>query len=180
MRNLRAERGLALYDQRHRFVFTGIYQILPTAGRPKTTSWLLTDWSVAPYLELGSGRPVNVLLGADNNLDQEPGSDRPDVVVCGTPGSFSTRLGCFAAPPLGVAGNLGRNAFIGPGYVSFNLRLQRDLRLTESLNCQLIAEAFNLFNRTNVRTVNPNYQRAGEPLSALDPRQVQLGVRLRF
>jgi hypothetical protein len=75
---------------------------------------------------------------------------------------------------------LGRNAFIGPGYASFNLRLQREIRLSESLYCQFIAEAFNLINRTNVRAVNPNFQRAGEPLSAFDPRQIQLGLRLRF
>ena len=180
MRDLRAERGLALYDQRHRFVFSGIYQVSQSWAKSKSASWLLRDWAVAPYLELGSGRPVNVLLGADNNLDQEPGNDRPNVVECGTPGSFSTQFGCFAIPPLGVAGNLGRNAFVGPGYASFNLRLRRDLRLTESLDCQFIAEAFNLFNRTNVSSVNPNYQRAGEALSAFDPRQVQLGVRLLF
>jgi hypothetical protein len=57
---------------------------------------------------------------------------------------------------------------------------QRDLRVREALDCQFIAESFNLFNRTNVRSVNPNYQRAGEPLSAFDPRQIQLAVRLRF
>jgi hypothetical protein len=120
------------------------------------------------------------LLGADNNLDQEPGSDRPNVVPAGTSNSYATRYGSFAVPAAGVAGNLGRNAFLGPGYASFNLRLQREIRVRKALDCQFIAEAFNLVNRVNVRSVNPNYQRAGEPLSAFDPRQVQLGVRLRF
>ena len=113
---------------------------------------------------------MNVLLGADNNLDQEPGSDRPNVVPAFSPESCATRFGTFAVPAQGVPGNLGRNAFTGPGYASFSVRLQTDVRFTESLDCQLIAEAFNLFNRTNVRAVNPNYQRAGEPLSAFDPR----------
>jgi outer membrane receptor protein involved in Fe transport len=180
MRDFQAERGLALYDQRHRFVFAGIYQMRRSGAKSSAFSRLLNDWSVAPYLELGSGRPVNVLLGADNNLDQEPGSDRPNVVPAGTSNSYATRYGSFAVPASGVAGNLGRNAFLGPGYASFNLRLQRDLRVRGALDCQFIAESFNLFNRMNVRSVNPNYQRAGEPLSAFDPRQIQLGVRLRF
>lgn len=180
MRNFRAERGLALYDQRQRFVIAGIYQTRRLPGKPERLSWLWRDWSVAPFLELGSGRPVNVLLGTDNNLDQEPGSDRPDLVPAGSPNSHATRFGSFALPPLGVAGNLGRNAFTGPGFASFNLRLQRDVRMREALDCQFIVESFNLFNRTNVRSVNPNYQRAGEALSAFDPRQIQIGVRLRF
>jgi hypothetical protein len=177
MRDFRAERGLALYDQRQRFVLAGVYQSKGGNG-PFSRFW--RDWSVAPYIELGSGRPVNILLGSDNNLDQEPGSDRPDMVPSGTASSYATQYGSFKAPASGMAGNLGRNAFIGPGYASFNLRLQRDIRVREGLNCQVIAESFNLLNRTNVRSVNPNYQRAGEALSAFDPRQIQLGVRLRF
>jgi outer membrane receptor protein involved in Fe transport len=106
--------------------------------------------------------------------------DRPNVVPAASPESYATRFGTFAVPALGVPGNVGRNAFTGPGYASFNVRLQRDVRFTESLDCQFIAEAFNLFNRTNVRAVNPNYQRAGEALSAFDPRQIQLGLRLLF
>jgi hypothetical protein len=176
MRNFRAERGLALYDQRHRFVLASIYR----PGRGRKLPQLARDWSVAPYIELGSGRPVNVLLGSDNNLDQDPGSDRPDAVPAGTPGSVATRFGSFAIPPLGQPGNLGRNAFVGPGYASVNLRIQRELALHERVSLQLIAEAFNLMNRTNVRAVNPNFQRAGEPLAAFDPRQIQLAARLRF
>jgi outer membrane receptor protein involved in Fe transport len=176
MSNFRAERGLALYDQRQRFVLTSIYQ----PGRGRRLPLLARDWSLAPFIELGSGRPVNVLLGSDNNLDQEPGSDRPDVAVPGSAGSVATRFGSFAVPALGRPGNLGRNAFVGPGYASLNLRIQRELAVNETVRLQFLAEAFNLLNRTNVRAVNPNFQRAGEPLAAFDPRQIQLAVRLRF
>jgi len=175
MRNFHAERGPALYDQRQRFVVAGVYQARRSGPvRP----W--SHWSVAPYLEVSSGRPFNVLLGTDNNLDQEPGSDRPNLVPAGTPNSFTTPYGTFAVPAAGRGGNLGRNALTGPGYTSLNLRLQRDFRVREGLHCHFIAESFNLLNRVNVRSVNPNYQRAGELLSAFDPRQVQFGFRLRF
>ena len=69
---------------------------------------------------------------------------------------------------------------MGPGFASLSLRLQKNVHFTEGLRAELLAEGFNLFNRTNVRTVNPNYKRAGEALTAHDPRQIQFGVRLRF
>ncbi|MGQ9652397.1 MAG: TonB-dependent receptor domain-containing protein, partial [Phycisphaerae bacterium] len=176
MRDFRSERGLALFDQRQRLVVTSIYQ----AGRGRRLPAMARNWSFAPFLELGTGRPVNILLGSDNNLDQDPSSDRPNVVPAGTPGSFATRFGSFAIPVLGRPGNLGRNAFVGPGYASLNLRVQRELAVNEKARLQLIAEAFNLMNRTNVRVVNPNFQHAGEPLAAFDPRQIQFAVRLLF
>lgn len=111
---------------------------------------------------------------------RNPAATGPTWWLRGRQASLAARFGSFAVPPLGLPGNLGRNAFVGPGHASFNLRLQRDFRIAEPVECQVIAEAFNLFNRTNVRAVNPNFQRAGEPLSAFDPRQVQLAVRLRF
>jgi len=180
MRNLRGERGLALYDQRHRFVWAMVYDLGQPWQKGTAAGTFLNDWSAAPLLELGSGRPVNVLLGFDNNLDQEPGSDRPDVVPAGTPGAVATRYGVFAVPPLGVPGNVGRNAFVGPGFASLGLRLQKRVAVTRRLTSHFIVEGFNIFNRRNIRAVNPNYQRAGEPLAAFDARQIQFGLRLLF
>jgi len=180
MRNLRGERGLALYDQRHRFVWAMVYDFGQPWQKGTAAGILLNDWSAAPILELGSGRPVNVLLGFDNNLDQEPGSDRPDVVPAGTPGAVATRYGVFAVPTLGVPGNLGRNAFVGPGFTSLGLRLQKRVAVTRRVTSHFIVEGFNIFNRRNIRAVNPNYQRAGEPLAGFDARQIQFGLRLLF
>ncbi len=177
--DFRSDRGPALFDQRHRFVLSALFD----TGNPFTgeaANAVFGNWIIAPIIEASAGRPVNVLLGFDNNQDGYPGSDRPDVVPYGTPGSVSTRYGTFLVPPSGVSGNLGRNAFNGPGFASFNLRLQKNINLAERLRLEAIAEAFNLLNRTNVRSVNPNFQRAGEPLTAHDPRQLQLGLRLRF
>ncbi len=178
MRDFRAERGLALYDQRHRFVFASVFEPQPAGN--STVAQAFSGWSIAPIIEVGSGRPVNLLLGFDNNLDQYPGSDRPDAVPAWTPGAVSTQYGWFASPPAGRSGNLGRNAVVGPGYASVSCRVQRHVALGEDLQAEIVAEGFNLLNRVNVRAVNPNYARAGEPLSAFDPRQVQIGIKLRF
>jgi hypothetical protein len=180
MRNFHAERGLSLYDQRQRFVWWMVYDVGQKWDRRTRAAAFLNDWSVSAIMEAGAGRPVNVLLGFDNNLDQEPGSDRPNVVPPGTHGSASTRYGTFLVPPLGCSGNLGRNAFVGPGFASLGLRVQKKVAFTERVAGQWVLEGFNVFNRTNVRALNPNYQHAGEPLAAFDPRQIQVGFRLVF
>jgi hypothetical protein len=179
MRNMRADRALALYDQRHRFVCAVVFDV-GDWSRKRTGAAIWNNWSLAPLFEAGSGRPVNVLLGFDNNLDQETGSDRPDLVAAGTPEAVKTRCGYFTVPPLGRSGNLGRNAFVSPGFISLGMRLQKQVAFGDHLTGQFIAEGFNLLNRTNIRAVNPNYQRAGEPLAAIDPRQIQIGFRLLF
>jgi hypothetical protein len=92
------------------------------------------------------------------------------------------------------AGNLGsrtpgfgRNSFRGP---TFN---QTDLRLTWNAPTQkgklsVYLEGFNLFNQTNVMSVDNNYgPTSGAPLASwlaptvyYAPRQVQLGARFMF
>jgi len=64
----------------------------------------------------------------------------------------------------------------------FDLSLQKDIRLTEAAGLQFRAEAYNLFNRTNLNTPNriafsPNF---GSISSAQDSRQLQFAVRLAF
>jgi hypothetical protein len=180
MQDFGSERSLALYDQRQKFILSALYELPPPGSPWAWTNRMLGGWIIAPILELASGRPVNVLLGFDNNLDQYPSSDRPDLAAPGDPRAVVTRYGEFVLPGQGLSGNLGRNAFIGPGFASLSLRFQKNVDINESLRAECVAEVFNLFNRTNVRTVNPNYQQAGEPLTAFDPRQIQFGLRLRF
>ena len=49
---------------------------------------------------------------------------------------------------------LGRNTGIGPDFFSVDLRLNREIPLTENWTLGLIAEAFNLSNRTNFKNIN--------------------------
>ena len=44
-----------------------------------------------------------------------------------------------------------RNAFIGPDYFSTDMRITRSIRCGERVVWNLMAESFNLFNRTNSR-----------------------------
>ena len=92
---------------------------------------------------------------------------------------------------------LGRNVGTGPSFFGLDLRLTRTFALSESLDMQVIAEGFNILNKTNFRTVNGNVGQLAledvparpkgrlgpvtEPYSftsAFDPRQYQFTLRL--
>src|SRR6185503_4943276 len=69
-RNFRAERADSLFDQRHRFVFSGAVTS-PSSWRSSSSRMqrLFSDFTVAPIIEISSGRPFNILTGTDSNGD---------------------------------------------------------------------------------------------------------------
>jgi hypothetical protein len=68
--SLRADRSLSSFDQRHRFVLSGVLQ-------SPWKSALVRNWLVAPIFVAQSGRPFNLLLGFDANADGRAQTDRP-------------------------------------------------------------------------------------------------------
>jgi hypothetical protein len=156
--NLRAERALSSFDQRHKFV------AYASIAAP-------SSFTVTPIFRSNSGRPFNLLVGTDLNQDFHSTTDRPP----------------FA----------GRNTGRGPNFWTVDLRLTRPVQLGDTAKIEFIAEAFNIFNRLNFRSVNntvgvmaPPFEVEGrrdlspsQPLaftSAFDPRQIQLGARFSF
>ncbi len=55
----------------------------------------------------------------------------------------------FMIPQAGTFGNLGRNAYVGPGLAQFDLTLHKRLPVTEKINLEFRGEIYNLFNRAN-------------------------------
>jgi hypothetical protein len=184
-RNFRAERADSLFDQRHRFVFSGAISS-PAAWRNSSSTMhrFLSDFTIAPIIEISSGRPFNILTGSDTNGDLQGSTDRP---------SFDANGVLFAPTTAFTAGNLPRNSGITHGYASLDMRVMRAIRLSENVRLDLIAEGFNLFNRFNEAAANPDFravnafaQRAGngryysQPTAVYDPRQFQFGIKLNF
>ena len=91
-RNFRQERADALFDQRHRFVFSGVLTTPPGWRHGDGMHKFLSDFTLAPIFEISSGRPFNILSNQDTNNDQSNQTDRPSVsgngLLCvpGTPG----------------------------------------------------------------------------------------------
>ena len=192
------ERANSAFDQRHRFVFSAVYQSGRLSGEGFWSKFF-SDWTVAPIIEVSSGRPFAILTGSDRNFDFGPNTDRPLAVASGTVNicgdsavaSVFSPAGAFipacfvdgvfdgvASAPL--VGNVPRNAGIRPTTVFTDLRIARRLHLTERVGLDLIADMFNIVNRFNVADVNVLFTQAGTPTSAFDPRQFQFALKLSW
>ena len=194
--NFAAEKADSLFDQRHRFVFSGVLAS-PANWRnsENLTKKIFAEFTLAPIIEISSGRPFNIITNVDANNDQSTQTDRPSVNPDGTlcvPGSTGCVTPLITNGQFSV-GNLGRNRGITHSYASFDLRLTRAIRFGERVRLDLIAEGFNLFNRFNEASASPFFtdvnafgERDGggryfsRPTASFDPRQFQFGFKLNF
>jgi outer membrane receptor protein involved in Fe transport len=195
-----ADRSVSTFDQRHRLVMSGVYNSGKVAGTGFVTA-VFSNLTVAPIIEISSGRPFNVLTGTDTNFDFDPLTDRPNAVLpnsattsCGNApvqskysptGAFN--LPCYIDAPANAGpdssyfnGDLGRNTGIKPFVVFTDFRLARTFTFRNRLGLQVTADAFNLINKNNTLDVNLLYTNAGQPTAASDPRQFQFGARVSF
>jgi hypothetical protein len=182
--NPNGDRGNSDFDQRHRWITSAVF--LSPYHQSDSSLWkkFLANFTVAPVVEVASGRPFNVLLGFDTNLDFGTATNRPSVLppgatlppgfpapvespfikgtqfiiptVClGTTNQPFPTAPAVPSPPTGCVGDLGRNAFTRPGFFQIDLRIARTVPITERVNLQIIADGFNMLNRLNVSDVNP-------------------------
>jgi hypothetical protein len=188
------DRSTSLFDQRHRFVFSGVYQTGELSGSGFAGKFL-SDWTFAPLIEVGSGRPFNIITGNGDNLQLSSLTSRPNTFVnasCGTafpavhskysptgvlqevcPADFNGTL-------LSLDGSLGRNAGISPWTVFNDLRVSKRIYFGERFNTELIADIFNIANKVNIAAVSPLFTNAGQATSAYDMRQFQFAMKLHW
>jgi hypothetical protein len=194
------DRSNSLFDQRHRFVFSGVYQT-GRLGGSGFDSKLFSNWTFAPIIEVASGRPFNIITGTGDNFQLSSLTGRPNTTVdpaCGpvyqskySP-SGTLQEPCingFVATQtlptlLQLDGNLGRNAGIQPWTIFDDLRVAKRIYFGERFNMELIADMFNIANRFNVAAVSPlcssSSCNAGQPTAAYDPRQFQFALKLNW
>ena len=193
--DLPAERSNSTFDQRHRFVFSAVYQSGRLAGSGFASKFF-SNWTAAPIIEAGSGRPYTVITAVTTNFQFSPSSARPNVFygvappvdACGDPPVQSPyvpgvwfQLPCpTAANGFNGDGDLGRNPFTTPSTVFTDLRIARRIQITERLALDGMMDVFNLINKFNVLAVNPLYTEAGQPTAAYDPRQFQFALKLSW
>lgn len=185
------DRSTSLFDQRHRFVFSGVYQTGKLSG-DGFASKFFSNWTFAPLVEFSSGRPFNIITGNGDNLQLSSLTGRPNTTVnpaCGAvvESRFSP-TGVLQAPCIlgfdgtlqSLDGNLSRNAGITPWTVFNDLRVAKRIYFGERFNLELIADMFNIANRYNVSAVSPLFTNAGQATAAYDPRQFQFAMKLNW
>jgi len=190
------DRSTSLFDQRHRFVFSGVYQSGKLGGSSFARKFF-SDWTIAPIVDIASGRPFNIITGnGEDNWQESALTARPNTFVnpaCTALGypqvnSKYSPTGVFQEPCiadfngtlLSLDGNLSRNAGTQP-FTAFNdLRVARRLYFGERINMDLIADMFNIANKNNTSAVSPFFTNAGQATAAYDPRQFQFAMKLNW
>ena len=157
-------------DVRHRVVLSGVWDLdAYTSSSSGWQKWLLGGWSLSGIAAYQSGQPYSPVVLSDLNNDGNSRNDR-------APG--------FA-----------RNSFRLPSQISVDPRIAKTLPLPGAVRVQLIAEAFNVFDNSNVNSerntfyaltggqlvpqTNPATGFGSAALSA-GPRIVQLAARVTF
>jgi hypothetical protein len=191
-RNRRANRGLWSADARHRFTLSSVYE-LPFGRNERYLSdvhgaigKIVSGWQVATIVTIQSGQPLTATLPFDNPNVGE-GAKLPDMLRNPNHGPrtadkwFDTAA--FATPAPFAFGNEGIGAITSPGISSVDFSLVKNTRLTERMNLQFRAEAFNAANHTLLGDPDTTF---GSPTfgtinsTRLDNREIQLALRLLF
>ena len=156
-------------DVRHRLVLSGVWDLAGyTSGWSGWKQALLGGWALSGVASYQSGQPYSAIVGSDLNNDLNTRNDR-------APG--------FA-----------RNSFNLPAVITVDPRITKTIPVGFA-RVQLIAEAFNVFNRDNVSLERNTYYGLvsgqlvpqtnpatgfGSPSASAGPRIIQLAAKLSF
>ena len=141
-----------------------------------------------------SGRPFNLTAsGTSLNMPgnaQTPDQVKDNVEILGNVGGDGTYFDttAFARVTEVRFGNVGRNSMRGPGVVNLDASLFRTFNLTQQVQLQFRAEAFNVSNTPHFGNPNGNVNSsnfgtilATQTADAMGrSRQFRFGVRLMF
>ncbi len=191
-KDLRAERGLSSFDQRHNL---SLFYVLSSgfgaggarfAGR-RWIGRLLGDWTLSGGLTASSGTPLTArVLGnlADTGGTGALGSGRADAT--GAPvqdGGRFFNLAAFRLPPAGRFGNAGRNTIPGPVQLALNASLARSIRLGEHRRrLEIRLDGSNVTNHVSFTRLGTvvNASDYGLPTATAPMRALNAGLRFNF
>src|SRR5215471_11796991 len=196
--NTRLEYGPTSLDRRH--VLSADFVLMEPWFKEQhgLLGHLAGGWELSGITTVNSGlalTPRSNPFGALSNVDF-PGLGCIGVSGCismpnqvsdpnsGAPHTITQWFNTSAfVPNASVApGNAARGSVIGPGFWRQDLSLFKNMSLTERFKAQLRAEAFNVFNHTNLNAVDMRFGLAsfGTVTSSRDPRILQFAVKLMF
>ncbi|HUP45470.1 MAG TPA: carboxypeptidase regulatory-like domain-containing protein [Thermoanaerobaculia bacterium] len=167
--NIGAARADGDNDVRDRIVLSGVWSLDSYAQNitNNVLRALASGWTLSGIASYQSGQPFTPVVSADLNND---GNSRND-----------------------IAPGFTRNSQRLPSQVDVSPRITRDITLFYDTRLQLIAEAFNVLNRSNVNGVNTTFYGYNSstrvltpvaafntPVTSTGPRIIQLAAKLTF
>jgi len=141
--NLRGDSGLSDFDARHRFVFSGVYDLKFHGNE------FVQGWQFATIIQLQSGSPVNIVT-SNSTVNGIANTLRPDVKgPIAIIGNVDRWFDTFVFVPVSQIGTLGRNVVVGPDFKNVDFSVIKNITFGENLHLQLRAEFFDIFNHAN-------------------------------
>lgn len=188
---IKCDYGLSDNNLTNYFTFGYLWDLPFGPGRRFATHGVASaigqGWRLSGITQIMSGTPYTATTSAAylnvSNITSAPRSDR----VCN--GNLGHRTmqkffdtACFPAPPPNTFGDEGRNVITGPGAQLWDMSLARTFHVWESLNLELRADAFSVFNHQNwgapdTGVFDPTF---GQIQSKNNPRTIQFGGKLSF
>jgi len=145
--NLGVENGFSNLDVRHKFVASVVWHPDYVSKDNHVAHAIFSGFNIAPILSITSGSPYSA--GVSGNIAA--------VVVGGVtirPGPPTAGGGLTGS----AGGNrfplTGRNNFRQPKIWNLDMRVSRRFKFSESMNLELLAEGFNVFNRSQIVNVD--------------------------
>ena len=176
------------FDVRHRFTFSGTYELPFGRGKMFGNDWgsvtnaFLGGWRINMITTYQSGQPFSV----------RGSNGRPPYRICdgNLPSDERTverwfDISCFVnTPESNINGDSPPNIIWGPDMFKVDFGLHKDFRIRERMRLQLRGEVFNAFNRVNLIGPSLNYfvnNASGSRLTRQrDNRSLQFGIRFNF
>jgi len=194
------EEGISNFDVPNKLAVNAVYS--PHFNVSNGADKVLNGWQLSPIVTAYSGVPYTPTISGSFPTSCLAASG------CTTVGGLTTVNGPSVFTQAGGQNGSGggtrfnlvaRNSYRLPRIVNFDMRLSRRFKFSESTAIEVLAEGFNLFNRTQVTGVNSaiyatggTYQTPTLTLTSnfgttnaaggtlFRERQVQLGVRFQF
>ena len=208
--NPKIDRGNSDFDQRHRFVFSGTWDVPFARNMSGYAKRAFDGWTVAPIISARSGFPFTLFdcSEADTTCPRAfqtaPHSRSGNAVpISGAANSFqyfnfsSGFSSAYFNPVVGISdfgpfpsNMLTRGYFYGPGAYNVDLGVYKTTKITERFSLQIRGEFFNMLNHSNLwltlsdndisSTTIVHAQKGVPPVTANERRNVQLALKLIF
>ena len=197
--NPNGEDAIGNFDIPNKFVANAVYQ--PHFNVSKGLGSVINGWQLSPIVAAYSGVPYTPSISGSfpSTCSVAAGCTTTTGAAVTGPSIFTPGGGQNGSAGSSRFNLVARNSYRLPKIVNFDMRVSRRFQFKESMALEVLAEGFNLFNRTQVTGLNTSIYSTGgtyqnPTLTAVSAfgtvtaaggtlyreRQIQLGVRFQF